>query len=300
MAESAKLLMRGEQAMKTAAKLMRGARPVNIPGRGILRPGTIWMGNKMLVYAESMRVCATVEDRLYEWGIGDWYREAEIQGLQRAAAAAKGWCVLAEAEMAVICELMAPWYMVLGLTGAKVGLFYHTNKREIDQALQVAPRAISLLAYAKRKYPLLCKKLAEGAAKEVVIGVKDQVMTTEHVASFLADVLKDLTEDPELAIGHLATLLGKVAFAVMVKKGLAGMVARSAIAAANQRGTELVTYMNHVGYKTTLAEANAITQELAKDPAAPAKLNQLDSTLRALLPALKKLQEEKEESGGAE
>ena len=70
-------------------------------------------------------------------------------------------------------------------------------------------------------------------------------------------------------------------------------------AAADRRGTELVTYMNHVGYKTTLAEANAITKELAADPAAPAKLHELDSALRALLPLLKKLQEEKEESGGA-
>lgn len=66
--------------------------------------------------------CATAGDRLYEWGIGDWFREAEIQGLQKAAVAAKGWCVLAETEMAVICELMAPWYLLLGLTGAKVGL----------------------------------------------------------------------------------------------------------------------------------------------------------------------------------
>jgi hypothetical protein len=66
-----------------------------------------------------------------------------------------------------------------------------------------------------------------------------------------------------------------------------------------RRSTELVTYMNHVGYKTTLAEANAITKELAADPAAPTKLHELDSTLRALLPLLKKLQQEKEENGGA-
>jgi hypothetical protein len=30
----------------------------------------------MLVHAETMRVCATVDDRLYEYGIGDWFREA--------------------------------------------------------------------------------------------------------------------------------------------------------------------------------------------------------------------------------
>lgn len=300
MAESAKLLMQGEQAMRTVATLMKRAHPTNIPGHDILRPGTIWMGDKMLVYADQMRACATVGDRLYEWSIGDWFREADFQGLRKAADSAKVWCVLSEIEMGVLCEVIAPWYLLLGLTGAKVGLFCHENRRELGDALEVAPRAMSLLVYVKRKYPLLCKTLAKGAIKDVLVGLKDQVISKEHIASFLADLIKDLTEDPELAIGQLATLLGRVAFTTVVRKGWKGMVARSAIAAADRRGTELVAYMNQVGYKTTVAEANAFTQELAADPAAPAKLHELDSTLRALLPLLKKLQEEKEETGGAE
>ncbi|HEX3695285.1 MAG TPA: hypothetical protein VH374_07840 [Polyangia bacterium] len=284
--------------MKTVAGLLKRARPVEIPGHGTLRPGTIWMGNKMLVYAETMRVCASVDDRLFEYGIGDWFREAEIQGLQKAAKSAKGWCTLAEIEMAVVCELIAPWYLLLGINCAKVGLFYHENKKEIDDAFQVAPKAMKLLLYAKRRYPLLCKKLAVGATKDVIIGLKDQVVTNEHIASFIADLIKDMTEDPEMAIGRLAKVMVKVSFTVLVKKSLAGMGGTAVVTAASRKCDELISYMNRVGYPVTLSEANAITHEVAADPMAPLKLQELEMTIKALLPLLKKLQEEKESEGG--
>jgi hypothetical protein len=187
--------------------------------------------------------------------------------LQKAAKSAKGWCTLAEIEMAVICELIAPWYLLLGINCAKVGLFYHENKREIDDAFQVAPKAMNLLLYAKRKYPLLCKKLAVGATKDVIIGLKDQVVANEHVASFVADFIKDMVEDPEVAIGRLVEVLVKVSFTVVVKKSLAGMAGAAAVTAASRRGEELITYMNRAGYPVTLSEAR---WQVSSHRAAPA------------------------------
>ena len=252
------------------------------------------MGNKMLVSADPMRVYATVGEKLYEYGIGDWFREADLQGLQKAAKGAEYWCTLAEIEMAVLCELMCPMYIVVGVSCAKVGVFVHKNFAEIDAAMKVVPEASSLLLYCRKKYPLLCETVAVGALKDVLFGLKSQVVTKEHVASFIVDLLKDVAKNPEEAIAHFASVIGKVALTVMATN-LKGMVAQSTITAANRRVEELFSYMKHNGYPVTLAHAKAISDEVARDPMAMIKLKDLARVLNQLAPLVGKLQAEKEE-----
>ena len=280
--------------MKAVAKILKTARPIEIAGHGTLRPGTIWMGEKMLVSAEPMRVYATIGDRLYEYGIGDWFREADLQGVQKAAKGAEIWCTIAEIEMGVICELICPMYLIVGVSCAKAGVFVHQNFKEIDLAMKIAPQASSLLLYCRKKYPVLCETLAKGALKNVVLGLKSQVVTKEHIASFIVDLLKDVAKNPEEAIAHFAAVIAKVALTVL-SSNFKGMVAQAAITAANRRSEDLLTAMKYNGYQVTLAQVKAISSEVAADPSAAMKLQELARVLNQLLPLLRKLQAEKED-----
>ena len=55
-AQGVKLLMKGEPAMRTAAQILKTATPCDVPGYGLLKPGMIWAGGKMLISAQQMTV----------------------------------------------------------------------------------------------------------------------------------------------------------------------------------------------------------------------------------------------------
>ena len=110
-----------------------------------LKPGTIWSGNKMLFYAAPMYVWYAIDDRIYEAGTGEFIRDEWMNALSEGAKRASHWVTIAKVECALLSGILVPWYVLLGAACAKLGLFYATHKREVNTAMEWAPKVISLL-----------------------------------------------------------------------------------------------------------------------------------------------------------
>jgi hypothetical protein len=294
-----RVVARGAEVGKAlgALRASYGLKGKDVPGIGTITPGTVWEGRKMVAAVTGMSVYATVDDTLYEYNFADFVREANFQAVTKAAKGAKGWCVLAEMEMNVICALAGPAYIVLAVEAAKLALFVYVNKREVSDAMENAPRAMTLLLYIRRKYPTLFGKLVLGSARTVLVGLKEEVVSAERIAEFIADLLKDLGKgEGAVTVRLLAEVLKKVTISMMATKGLAKMMGASAVKAAGRRSEELRDHLNRMGCRVSLGEAKAISAEVSTDPAAATKLQDLQSALNGIVPFLQKLGEEKDEA----
>lgn len=290
-----KVLLQGEAAAKAAAQLLRQNLKWTHPitGKQYL-PGRVWMGNKMLISASPTTVICTHDDKILEYTRSDFEREAELQGFHRAAKSAEGWCDIAEVQMAVICGLIAPWYVALGMTCAKVGLFYVDNKPICDTAFSETLELLKLANYMRQKYPTLCQKLAWRAGASVIFNAPkhaDEIITKDSVGSFITDILKGAS-----SLGATVTLklLGEVlrkAALDFAKSGITSMATKSAHSLALKGGQDFVGFMVRAGYPVTLAEVRKISDEIGRDPNAEAKLRAFDRALQGLLPLLKALEE---------
>jgi hypothetical protein len=293
-----RLINSGKPAMVAVATILKTARTYRYPGSALgpldLRPGTVWSGNKMLVQASPMTVYFTVDDRLYEATTSDFVRTEWMNAESKGARSAKVWCVIAEVEMGVLCELIAPWYLLFGLSCAKFGLFFSENKETFLQALRVAPTAISLLLYVRTKYPTLFKVLLVKGSWETLTELRDgSPASREQVASFIAELLKDMAESPEITLAHITEVLVKTSL-MNAAKIAAKNFGNAGLRVTQRRGEEFRLFVARSGYRVTLIEANNITSEVSSDPFASHKLKELEGALRGLLPLLDKLNSESE------
>src|SRR5262245_32900652 len=86
------LVSAGEQAASVVTSLLCSARTVLVRtsgGMAELRPGAIWDGDKMLVYASPSNVGYSVGDKLYEGPAADFIRDEWSFALKPAAARTK-------------------------------------------------------------------------------------------------------------------------------------------------------------------------------------------------------------------
>ncbi len=294
-----RMINSGKPAMIAVATTLKTARTYRYPGSALgpvdLKPGTVWSGNKMLVQASPMTVYFTVDDRLYEWNTGDFVRTEWINAESKGAKSAKVWCVIAEVEMGILCELIAPWYVLLGVNCAKFGLFFSENKETLLQALRVAPTVISLLLYVRAKYPTLFRVLLVKGCWSTLTEMKDgSPVNREQVGSFIADLLKDMAEGPEITLAHITEVLVKTSL-MNAAKIAAKNFGNAGLRVTQRRGEEFRLFVARSGYQVTLDEANEITGEISSDAAAPHKLKELEGALRGLIPLLEKLNSESED-----
>lgn len=288
-----KLINVGEPAMRAVAEVLKTAKTYVAMGSSMgpvqLKPGTVWSGNRMLVQASPMVVYATIDDRLYEWSTAAFVQEEWLAAMSKGMKSAEMWCEIAQVEVALICGLFVPWYLLLGMSCAKVGLFYAGNKQSVDKAIDSAPKAINLLLRMKKKYPTLFKKLTANTTREIVSELKQgHGVTAEDVAFFLGRVVHGVTEAPEVTIGMIIKITSKVGFLVTLSHA-PGIVAHAAGSALHKRADELRSYLNSIGYTVTLDEAKEILREVASDPEALHNMKELETSLKALLPALETL-----------
>jgi hypothetical protein len=286
-----KLINSGQPAMAAVAKVLPSAKPITVPsslGTVELKPGTIWSGNRMLVVATPTSVVYSVDDRLYEWGTGSFVRDEYLNAFPTAAASASHWVTIAQVEFALLSGIFVPWYVLLGMSCAKAGLFYKTNQQVVDEAFRQGPKVLKLLQDLRRRSPTLFDALMKSAAKDLLANLPSGV-SAEDVAFFVGRVIKGAAAaGPELTIGALVKIVATVA-ALVTATHLPSIAAHTAAHAAGQKAAELKRALAASGYTVTDAEAKAIVKEVMSQPDTHAMLRQLEQACKALVPTLTQL-----------
>jgi hypothetical protein len=286
-----KLINSGKPAMAAIAKVLPASRAITVQsnmGPVELKPGTIWSGNRMLITASQSSVIYAIDDRLYEWGTGAFVRSEWLNALSVGASRASHWVTISQVEFALLSGIFVPWYVLLGLTCARAGLFYKSNQRLVDEAFRQAPTVLKLLQDLKRRSPTLFNVLMKTAVKELVAELPSGV-TGEDVAFFIGRVIRGAgTAAPGLTLGGLAKIVATVAALVTVTH-LPSIAAHAVAHAASQKATELQRALKNAGYTVSEAEARGILSELLAQRDTAAMLQQLENACRALLPTLEQL-----------
>ncbi|MCW5979538.1 MAG: hypothetical protein KIT09_15780 [Bryobacteraceae bacterium] len=283
-----KLLSTGRQAVECIAKVMPTAPTITVRsslGDVELRPGTIFSNRKILVYPSPMTVYYAVDDRLYEEGTALFVRGEYLNAMSAGAARAMPMVHLAKAEIALLTGIFVPWYGMLGLTAAKVGLLYSAHKKEFDSALQKAPAALRTLLEVRRRYPELFRRLMLTSAKEFLVNLPNGV-TAEDVAFFLGRVIKGAGGVPELTLGQLAKVVARVAV-VVGSLHAPSMAARGMASAAATNAAALKAQLAAQGLRVSQEEANVILREILADPKGVERLRELENACNELAPVLR-------------
>jgi hypothetical protein len=283
-----KLLLAGEAAMNAVKKILPQAQVLRMPsgmGDVELRPGSIWSGNRMLIYAAPLYVWYTIDDRFYEWNAALFIRDEWLNALATGAARAHWMVVVAEAEMALLTGIFVPWYVLLGVSCAKLGLFYVDHKKEVGEAFEYGPKVLSILNDLRKSNPILFHKLLVQTGKDVFKNLPSGI-TAEDVAFFVGRVIKGaMAAGPELTLEGLLKIARHVGLLVGLVH-LPGIIGRAAGVAAKQHAEELREQMNAAGFTLTKGEAEAILHEALSQPDTGAKLQALEDSCKMLAPSL--------------
>jgi len=286
-----KLINSGKAAMQAVAKVMKSATPATFPstfGPVTLVPGTIWDGNKMLVMTMGLTTYYTIDDRLYECSTTDFIRAEWLAAYQRGVASAAPWVVIAKVEIALLCGIFVPWYLMLGMSCAKVGIFYAGNKKAMDKAIELTPKVVNDLRALKRKFPSLFKMVENKIIHEVWLELRQgHGVTGEDVAFFVGRVIRGAGTAPEVSLGLLLKIVVQVGLLVAATHA-PSIVVHAAESAAHRTEEELKEFLASMGYTITAAEAKDIMKE-ARAHVADGDLKALETDLKALLPSLEDL-----------
>lgn len=286
-----KLINSGKDAMAAVARILPGSKPVVVQsnlGPVELKPGSIWSGNRMLILASPGTVVYAIDDRLYEWGTGAFVRDEYLNALSAGASRASHWVTVAQVEFAILSGIFVPWYVLLGLSCARAGLFYKSNQRVVDDAFRQSPKVLKLLQDLRRRSPTLFSTLAKSAAKEILVNLPSGV-TAEDIAFFVGRVIRGVgAAGPDVTLGAIVKIVGTVA-GLVTATHLPAMAAHGVAQAAGQKAAELKRALTSAGYTVTEAEARAIVSEVAAQRDTAAVLKELDAACRALLPTLNQL-----------
>jgi hypothetical protein len=284
------LLLTGKPAMERVATLLASATGIAVPsnlGDVELRPGTIFSNNKMLIWPTMSTVYYTIDDRLYEYGTADFIRGEYLNALSAGAANAMPMVYLAKAETALLMGIFVPWYGMLGLTAAKLGLAYTGHKKEFELAFQKAPVVLRLLLDLRRRYPKLFSKLARSAAWQVVTDLPSGV-SAEDVAFFIGRVIKGVGGAPEVSLGAVVKIVASVA-GIVALLHLPSIAAHGVATSAERNALALREQLARQGIHVSKEEAYTILHEVLSKHDALRNLQQLKDACNDLIPLLKQL-----------
>jgi hypothetical protein len=289
MSKSVKLLSSGKLAMETVARILPTASAAVVPsvlGALEMVPGAIWRGNRMLVLVQGPTTYSTIDDRLYEWSTSDFARDEWLGATKEAASSAKGWVVIAHAEMALLCGMFVPWYLMLGMTCAKVGVFYSTNKTTVDQAITVSRRVLPMILDLRSRNPVLFKTLRTSITQRTLAELKrGHGVTADDIAFFLGRLIQGAANAPEMSLRVLLRIFARVAILVTATHA-PSIIVHAAYSAADRAADDLQRHLKAAGYTVTVDEASEILREVRNDPNGVYNIKQIETALNALLPFL--------------
>lgn len=188
-----RLLMTGQAAIEAARTVLLTHQGAVLPNGTVLRPGTLWRGNCILISASSGFVVFLEDDKLYEIGASDFVRNEYLEGLSAGAAKAKGMVHLAKLELTFLCGIFVPWYLLLALPCGKAGLFYSVNKNDVKDAHAATRNILESLKKLQRAAPTFADVIIRGFWDQYK-GVLLKGITAEDIAFLLGRLIKAFTE----------------------------------------------------------------------------------------------------------
>jgi hypothetical protein len=314
-----RLVSVGEQAAAIAAQVLPTAEPVVVAteaGMVQLRPGSIWDGERMLVYASPTLVYFTVGDQLYESGTSGFVQERSQNVRGRFKQELPSLC-LSHRESVLLQSLFVPWYMVLNLDVAKIGLFYYANRNAIEELLHDCPYLLQMLIQCQRRYPRLFDALPPTTGAGQIMTAIPITITGENVALFIARAIK--ADSPGRTLGGLRRIIlftidivkelvdflnGLFEFVVACKAtGLALLLMGIPLGALLMQvdyddlkektmsvySSILVDRMAEEGCTLSEPEARLILEELIWDPHTVIVMEDLERAIKGNIPALEQL-----------
>lgn len=288
-----KLLCTGKDAMERASKALRLAKPIRV-GNTLLKPGTVFSFNKMLIYAEMATVYYTVDDRLYEYTTADFLRAEDLNAMAAGAKTAEIWIDVAKAENALFMGIFVPWYGMLGLTAAKLGVLFLANKKHFETAQRVAPKVLKLLQELRSRHPAVFNVLLKTTARNILLELPHGI-SAEDVAFFLGRVLQGASKLKggafevwaEVSLGAIIKVAVKCAVLVTVTHA-PGMAVHAAGHAAAQHAEKIRTDLAAQGLHLSREEAAVLAKNL-KQQEVSQKLTELSKACEELIPVLNEI-----------
>jgi hypothetical protein len=314
-----RLVSVGEQASAIAAKILPSADPVIVQsalGMVELRPGTIWDGERMLVYASPNNVFYTVGDQLYECGTAGFVQD-RWPNLKGRWSQDLPVVYLSHAEASLLQSLFVPWYMVLGMDAAAVGLFYSENRSALESALGESPYVLQMLIECRRRYTRLFDSLPVTTDAGLTMTALPFNLASENVALFIARAIRSSSPGKTLgAVRRIAiTVIDIIKQLVVVLQGLFIFVlAAKAVGvilvafgipigayllginyddlkekAMKAYSVVLIERLSEEGYDLSEPEAKGILEELIWDPHAVMRLEDMETAVRRIIPVMEQL-----------
>lgn len=283
------LLLQGKATSEYVADVLPTAKLVIVPsslGNIVLQPGSIWSSNRMLIFSQGSGfspVYYTIGDKLYKWRTDKFMTDEWINAISLGASRAMPMVTLAKAEIALLSGIFVPWYGMLGLSVAKIGLFYTKNKTQMDTALAQAPLIIEQFLYFKENYPTFFKMLTKTVARDLLYNLPSGV-TLETVAFFIGRVLRGIGGLPQITLGAILRVTGIVA-AIVTATHLPSIAAHS----FEESVRTLQKRLAESGISISEDEARAILQELLSKLDSATKLQQVEQSLRGFIPIMDQL-----------
>ncbi|HET7543790.1 MAG TPA: hypothetical protein VFK05_28155 [Polyangiaceae bacterium] len=285
-----RLMNSGPTAIAAIPQVMQHAMPVTVNtalGPVTLKPGAVWGGNKLLFYPAMLYVWYAVDDRLYEWGTGDFVRDEWLNAMSEGARRAAHWEAIGQAEFALLTGIFVPWYLLLGVSVAKAAAFYYDHKGPMNKAMELAPRVINGLIALHDRYPTLFNKMASRGAKELLVNLPKGV-TAEDVCFFIGRVIKGGAAAPELTFGAAVKMI-TVTLALVTAAHLPGIAVHGAKSALSTKAVEYRTKLREAGYEVSDEEIRLMIRDFEARPDTKQFFEQLEKDGKALKPVLDEL-----------
>lgn len=317
---SPRLISIGRQAAEMVAHFLPTAQPTLLKsnyGLVELSPGSIWQGDHLLVYASPEDVFFTTSDMLYSLP-AQKFIEQHWPTPTTPVNQEKNEVVLALDEREVLQNIFVPWYVTLGMSLAKIGLFYSRNRDTLERALYLAPALLQILNTCRYRYHKLFMPIPSSTDAGFAIKGLPLKCSREDIAYFIARLLKT-SKPPEKTLGSVERIVSNTV-AIVLKTiddleklfyivvsynatkivlmyffppigGLMPWVDYDEVkeTAIRENSQYLAARMGEEGYFLSESEATEILRDLVNDPGTILKLRDLEALLIRFIPVISRL-----------
>jgi hypothetical protein len=281
-------LLSGAAATSQAAQLLATAQAVTLPNGGVLRPGTIWNDNAILVSADWTYAYYLKDGDLYEWNTNQFIRDELLTAWQQGVASAATLVVLADAEISLLAGIFVGPASLVAATIVDSGLKLYHNRIQAQAAYRAGWDAASALNCIRTSSPELWAQL-EKATFQAIINNAPQDVSLKTVAFWIGRMMRGVGQAaPDVALAGLAFIIVRVTtiVAALHAPGLVGQALDNAIAA---NVTDLKTAFSAQGVQITTDDAKALLHALNSDDPAMQCVGELKDALDAIRPVLQQL-----------
>jgi hypothetical protein len=272
-----------------ALKVLQTAQPFTYTGGALgavtLTPGTAING-KILLYASTLEIYYIDGQSVYEAYAPDFVRDIWLTAFAQGAANAAWLVPLAKAEFALIEGLIAPWYLMLGMSIFEGLVFVHEHLADIKLLLDNYQTVLSIRAQIKAACPTLYDKCFWAAVHEVVRDLPDGVELAD-VAYFVgrvfggSGIVGKIEEGTRVTAKVVLKIVAEYAVLIAVIHGPA-IAARGVRTALRGELAHFRQQMASVGIPLSDEDALKILEEMSKTQNLKDVVNHLGEVAKAI------------------